>query len=43
MNMFKLFGKDEIDEILDIQIKLKKISIEEILFKLKSILIKFDR
>lgn len=43
MNMFKFFGKDEIDEILEIYTKINKISIEEVFLKLKSTLIKYDR
>ena len=43
MKMFKFFAKDEIDELIEIYTKINKISIEEVFFKIKNFLIKYDR
>lgn len=43
MKVFKIFGRDEIDEILDIYSRIGKTNIESILFKLKNILVKHEK
>ena len=43
MKMFKFFTKDEMDELIDIYLKINKVSIENVFFKIKNFLIKHDR
>ena len=43
MKVFSIFGKDEIDDILDVYTKINKINVENVFFKLKNILIKHEK
>lgn len=43
MKVFKIFMKNEIDEILDLCGKINKININVLIFKFKNILIKHNR